>query len=218
MPLVVTLAEVPVSPYRTRSASQRRLQSRVGRNLACEAAARLNHCCAAEFQIAGGGDSRPVIATYPAHAQDTTIAITHSGNWVCAAASRGPEGLGIDVQATEPRDVVRLTGFMNWTGLLGSSASDAATEQDRFNQLWTLWEAAVKCDSVALLASVAPAFESLAPHCRPGNEQSWSAGGYWAHSRRLDERHWLTLVVETPTAASLEIHRIETPLALSRQA
>jgi phosphopantetheinyl transferase len=218
MPLVVALAEVPDSRPRTRSASHRRLQSRVGRVLAREAAARLNQRCSAEFEIAGGGDSRPVLVCNPAHGDSTTIAISHSGRWVSAAAAPGQYRLGIDVQVIEPRDVARLAGFMNWTGLLGAPAGDSAREQGRFTHLWTLWEAAVKCNGSTLLADVVPAFNSLAPHCRPGTGQSWAAGGYWAHSRPLDDLHWLTVVVATPMSPSLDVHCVKAPLALPRQA
>jgi phosphopantetheinyl transferase len=212
-PLVIALAEVPAPRPRTRSVSNRRLQSLVGRMLASEAAARLNQGGAAEFQIAGGGDSRPVLASHPARAGNTAIAISHSGSWVAAAAARGRDGLGIDVQSIEPRDVDRLAAFMNWAGLLGGTAGDGSTGQDRFTHLWTLWEAAIKCDGLTLLADFTPAFHSLAPHCRPGTERSWRAGGYCAHSRRLDEHHWLTVVVTMPETPSLQVHRVATPLA-----
>lgn len=215
-PLVIALAEVPVSRAGARSVSHRRLQGSVGRFLASEAAARLNHGSAAEFPIAGGGGTRPVLASHPARAGNTTVAISHSGNWVAAAAGR--DGLGIDVQSIEPRDVDRLAAFMNWAGLLGAAGRDGSTGQDRFTHLWTLWEAAIKCDGLPLLADFAPAFQSLAPHCRPGMERSWRAGGYWAHSRRLDGRHWLTVVLTTPEAPSLQVHRVETPWAQSMQA
>lgn len=217
-PLVIALAEVPVAQTGTRSVSHRRMQRVVGRVLASEAAARLNQGGATEFLIAGGGDSRPVLASCPERADHTAISISHSGSWVAAAAARGRDGLGIDVQSVEPRDVDRLAAFMNWTGLLGAAAGDGRSELDEFTHLWTLWEAAIKCEELTLRADFAPAFRSLAPNCHPGTERSWRSGDYWAHSRRLDERHWLTVVLSTPDAPSLQVHRVETQFARSLQA
>ncbi|MSR09717.1 MAG: hypothetical protein EXR82_09410 [Gammaproteobacteria bacterium] len=158
------------------------------------------------------------MATSPAHAQDTAIAISHSGNWVCAAAICGQAGLGIDVQAIERHDVLRLVEFLDWTGLLGPSAGDKQTDRDRFTQLWTLWEAAVKCDGVSVLAAHTPAFASLARQFRPGTEQSWSAGGYWAQSMRLDQRHWLTLVAARTVPPAVDIFHVDHSAAAAGQA
>ena len=215
--LVVALAEVPASPPERRAEGRRR-QTGIGRNLAREAAARLNHCRGADFRVGGGGDSRPVLATSPAHAQDTAIAISHSGKWVCAAAICGQAGLGIDVQAIERRDVLRLVEFMHWTGLLGPPAGDQQSDLDRFTQLWTLWEAAVKCDGGTVFAASTPAFESLSRLCHPGAEQSWSAGGYWAQSTRLDQRHWLTLVAACPAPPYLDVFHVDKSVAAAWQA
>lgn len=168
--------------------------------------------------MAGGGDTRPVLATWPAQARDTAIALSHSGGWVCAAASHGQAGLGIDVQAIERRDVWRLAEFMHWTGLLGPSAGDQQADRNRFTQLWTLWEAAVKCDGVSVLAAHIPAFASLARQFRPGTEQSWSAGGYWAQSMRLDQRHWLTLVAARTAPPAVDIFHVDHSAAAAGQA
>ena len=158
------------------------------------------------------------MATYPSHARDTALAISHSGSWVCAAAGRGTAQLGIDVQAIQRRDVLGMTEFMHWTDLLGPSAGDPQTDLDRFTHLWTLWEATVKCGGVTVFAGSTPAFGSLAPVCHPGTEQAWSAGGYWACSSRLDQQHWLTLVAASPVPPDVDTFRIARATALAWQA
>jgi phosphopantetheinyl transferase len=220
--LVIVASEMPDASFRRRSANQRRVQSAIGRNLAREAAARLHHCRVVEFHVEGGGSSPPLLTHYSTHAQETAISISHSGKWVCAVAGRRQRGLGIDVQAIEPRNIAGLTRFMDWTSQLpaptGNSASDMAMELDKFTHLWTVWEAAVKCDGVAVLTRSTPAFEALAPHCCPGTPQSWSALEYWAHSQCLDDGHWLTVVCTGPTPPALEVHFVETGAAMARRA
>jgi phosphopantetheinyl transferase len=215
--LVVALADMPVVPARTVS---RRLQSRIGRVLAREAAARLSGCPPGEFQVAGGGDARPYLTVCPRAAGDLLIALSHSGAWVGAAAGCGLTALGIDVQEIKPRRVDRLAGLMNWTQRLRSPAGGELTDPDRFTHLWTLWEAAVKCDGAALLAKTTPAFQRLSRQCVPGREGSWSAEGYWALSRRVAPGYWLTVVAHCgdATIPSLETLRVAVSPALSQQA
>ena len=195
------------------------MQSAIGRNLACEAAARLYNRPIVEFHVGGGGNSAPLLTHDSTHSQETAISISHSGNWVCAAAARRQRGLGIDVQTVEPRNVGRLTVFMGWTRLLAlpvaSEGRDVTTAHDRFTHLWTLWEAAVKCDGVTVLAGSTPAFDALAPQCRPGSAHSWSAGNFRAHSQRLDDRHWLTVISAGPVPQTIEVHFVEAQAALA---
>ncbi|MEQ1801094.1 MAG: hypothetical protein ABL989_04165 [Gammaproteobacteria bacterium] len=208
MTLVVALARIRAAPAGSRSAGWRSLQGRLGRRLACEAAARVNRSKAMHFEVTNSADSGPVVATCPEHALGTVVGITHSGSWVCGAAARGLARLGIDVQVAEPRDVAQLARFMNWNQLVGPLV-DPAEDRDRFTHLWTLWEAAVKVDCRTVLAGTTPAFESLAPRCRPGSEQSWSAGGYSAQSLRLDAGHWLTVIAPSMELPLLEFHRCD---------
>ena len=195
------------------------MQSAIGRNLACEAAARLYNRPVVEFHVGGGGTSAPLLTHYSTHAQETAISISHSGNWVCAVAARRHQGLGIDVQTVEPRNVGGLTVFMDWNTLLATPAiaasSNVATTLDRFTHLWTVWEAAVKCDGVTVLAGSTPAFTALAPLCRPGTAHSWSAGKFQAHSQRLGVRHWLTVVAAGPVPQTIEVHFVEAQAALA---
>ena len=213
---------MPDASSRRRSANQRRVQSAIGRNLACEAAARLYNRPVDEFHVGGGGISAPLLTHYSTPAQETAISISHSGNWVCAVAAPRQQGLGIDVQTVEPRNVGRLTVFMDWTRLLAPPTADAASNTaralDRFTHLWTVWEAAVKCDGVTVLASSTPAFDALAPQCRPGTAHSWSAGTLRAHSQRLDDRHWLTVVSAGPVPQTIEVDFVEAQGALARWA
>ncbi len=224
--LVIAVTEVPDSSSRHQSGVRRRVRSELGRNLACEAASRLHHRPAIDFRVAGGGTTPPVLTHYLTPAQETAISISHSGKWVCAVAARRQQGLGIDVQAVEPHNVEGLTAFMNWTGLLAPPAidagrdagSDVATALDKFTHLWTVWEAAVKCDGVTVLAGSTRAFDALAPHCRPGTEHSWSAGTFWAHSQRLDDLHWLTVVSAGPMTPTVEGHFVEAQAVLAGRA
>lgn len=211
--LVIAVTGVPDGATRHRSPVERRLRSAIGRNLACEAASRLQHRPAIEFRVAGGGSAPPVLTHYPAQAEETAISISHSGTWVCAAAARRQQGLGIDVQAVEPRNVGGLTVFMDWTRLLGPLAIDTALDQ--FTHLWTVWEAAVKCDGATVLAGSTPAFDALAEHSRPGTPHAWSAGTFWAQSQRLDVRHWLTVVYAGPRPPAIEVHFMEAQAALA---
>lgn len=222
MRLVIAVTEVPDSSSCHRSAVERRLRSAIGRNLACEAASRLHHRPALAFRVAGGGCVPPVLTHHLAPVEETAISISHSGKWVCAVAARRQRGLGIDVQAVEPRNVRGLTAFMDWTRLLAPPAidasSDVATALEKFTHLWTVWEAAVKCDGVTVLADGTCAFDALAPQCRPGTAHSWSAGDFRAHSQRLDDRHWLTVVFAGPRPATIEVHFVEAQAALARWA
>ena len=171
----------------------RREQSRIGRMLACDAAARLCGGSPAAFTVVGGDNARPILAC--AAAEPLVMGLTHSGAWVGAAVGRVPAEFGIDVQRVPMRPVTQLAAFMNWTRSLLPPGGTDTVDPQRFTQWWALWEAAVKCDGASVLARSTPAFEQLRAGCGPGYDRCWSAGGYWALSRRLDDLHWLAVVV-----------------------
>ena len=192
--LVVAVTELPSpGPDCGIAARQsvRYRQSSTARALACAAAARLSGCPPGEFQVGGGGDTRPSLAVAPRGAGDILISLTHSGRWVAAAAGRGLTGLGIDIQEIRPGPVDGLVRFMDWTAFLAAPVDPA-----HFTHLWTVWEAAVKCDGAALLAKATPTFSRLAPRWVPGRERSWSTDGQGAMTEQVAPGNWLTVVAK----------------------
>jgi len=199
--IAVGLAELPTTVAH-RHPAQRQLQSTVGRTLACRVARQLEGQRDTDYRVIGGGHSRPQLETSTASGSSSQIAISHCRRFACAAARQGDAGLGIDVQAVEPRNVYRLAGYMGWRELLGADIKDEKLAANRFFHLWTLWEAAVKCDGALLMSAVTPAFTALLPGLRPGVEASWSDGGYWAYSKRLGDGYWMSIISATPSGKS----------------
>lgn len=188
--VVVALADTP--PPDGDRAGRRRRQSHLARQLAREAAAALLDVAPGTIEVLGGGDTRPALALADRSADGLTLALTHSGLWVGAAAGQGLQGLGIDLQQAVARPVDQLIAYLGYSQLLAPAG--AAADQDAFTQLWTMWEAAIKCDGAMLLARTTPAFEQLRTGFQPGVAATWTAGGYWARSHRVDPDHWLTIV------------------------
>jgi hypothetical protein len=78
-----------------------------------------------------------------------TPSLSHSGGYACAAhikASAAPDcAIGVDLEAHQPRDEVKLARFAFSEAELHSIVERTARQQeDRFYALWTLKEAAAK--------------------------------------------------------------------------
>ena len=190
--VVVALADTP--PPDGDRAGRRRRQSHLARQLARAAAAALLDVAPGTIEVLGGGDARPTLSLADRAADGLALALTHSGLWVGAAAGQGLQGLGIDLQQAVARPVDPLIDYLGYGQLLAPAGAGA--DQDAFTQLWTMWEAAIKCDGAMLLARTTPAFEQLRTGFQPGVAATWSAGGYWARSHRVDPDHWLTIVTK----------------------
>lgn len=121
-----------------------------------------------------------------------TASVSHSGPWIAAGAGRGAAAIGVDVEQARPRQAARLAAYLGWHELAGG---DRAGED--FAQLWTLWEAAVKCDGRSALDRTTPAFDALRPGFRAGRAGAWGSGGYHGWATRLADGAWLTLVVRS---------------------
>jgi len=180
-------------------AEQRELQRQLGRHLACAAAARLLGCAPALVGVAGGGDTRPVVQRGGRADGTVMLAISHSGPWACAAATRAPGSIGVDVQQASARPAGRLVRHLGWQDWLAGRDDDDL--RDRFTQAWTLWEATAKCEDAEVLAATNAAFSTLLPGLRPGVPGKWQAGAYRASSVRLETDCWLTVVVRDAGSA-----------------
>lgn len=207
--ILVALSELSGLPSEANREQLRRVQSTAGRWLAREAAAQLTGYPPGGFAIGGGGDTPPRLAQSPPAAPSLVIGITHSGSWAGAVAT-DLMAIGVDIQHVVPRPAARLAEFMGWTTHLAPAGCGAPADADAFTQMWTLWEASVKCDGASLLASSTPAFDALSPLYVPATEWSAAAGGYWAASSRVAPGYWLSVVAccTTPVAPALTIQRL----------
>lgn len=172
--------------------ARRRRQSAAVREQARKAVALLAGCGPNEIDIVGGGSTAPAVAVMDAGGARSLLqlSLSHSEDWVAAVAGAGIDAVGIDVQTVRQRDVSRLGGFMGWMELLSASAASI----DAFTQLWTLWEAAVKCDGTPLLAASTPAFAALAPGWSADRTGAWESGGYTAWSSQIAPCTWVSVV------------------------
>lgn len=178
-------------PEAASRAERRAVQSARGRALAGKAAIALG--ATAPVAIVDGGDRAPRIAAELPTAW--RLSISHSGCWVAAVAMTGASGLGVDVESERPASAARLARDRGWIAALGGEPVDA----NRFASLWTLWEAAVKCDGASVLARDTSAFAALLPGWTGEDGCAWQGGDWWAQQQRLDMTHWLSVVVRIDT-------------------
>ncbi len=169
--------------------SARTAQSRAGRLLARHAGALLAGVDPASITVGGGGNVPPRFeGGLP---EPVALSISHSGAYVAAAAAFGLSAIGLDLQLPRPAGGVIVN--RGWQRYFVDGVVDTPAAQERFAALWTLWEAAVKCDAAPLLSATTPAFDALLDGFAPGTERAWRGARYWASSRRHGGT-WLTLV------------------------
>lgn len=176
-------------------ADRREIQSRRARSLARLTASRLTGGPTAGLEVAGGRDTAPRLSSGEGDRLDITLSLSHSGPTVAAAAARNVLGVGVDVEQTTERRVDGSLTFMGWADVLGCGEGRASLSDDAFTQLWTLWEASVKCEGIYLLSRKNRAFDALAAGCGPGLEAEWSQDQWRALSFRPAPGFWLSLVV-----------------------
>jgi hypothetical protein len=185
--LVIVVGQLQASTAAGSRAAIRAAQSALGRQLRQQA-----------LTLIAGNESDPA-----------RTSISHSGEVVVACAGHGLSGLGIDVEGPRPRSAARIATYMGWTDRLPAAGSDDF--DSAFTRLWTLWEAAVKCDDSSVLARDTPGFTALAvagdDAVAATDGRSWSGAGYRAARWCLGDGRWVTIVARERPAAIRAIAR-----------
>lgn len=105
------------------------------------------------------------------------LSLTHCGPWLAAAASR--ERIGIDIEVETERNFSRIARRLEWP----QQVEPMSTE--RFYELWTIWEAALKAQRREARRLMASLPEVLAPTGTHPFSRQGVADGWWAATGHL---------------------------------
>ena len=148
-----------------------------------------------QWTIDQDAHGRPVAVANPPVPRPITLSLSHSGQFVVAAAA-AVECLGIDLEVPRQRRFADIACFLEWPSLTAASAPD---NSDEFFMLWTLWEAAIKATSGWGDFDHRQVFADLATSARQNCEPSDNHSG-WACRRWSSADSFYMTVLARPTA------------------
>ncbi|MCB1706804.1 MAG: 4'-phosphopantetheinyl transferase superfamily protein [Halioglobus sp.] len=106
----------------------------------------------AAWRFGRGAQGKPYLV---GSAQALDFNLSHSGDWLACAVTAGVP-VGVDIEACKPqRDVMTLARrFFREEEVMALEACTEAGQRDRFYDLWTLKEAAVKARGAVLVSGL----------------------------------------------------------------
>ncbi|EYC52840.1 hypothetical protein AZ34_08675 [Hylemonella gracilis str. Niagara R] len=156
------------------------------------------------FSVSASDQGPPRLEDQDHDAPELHLALSHSGDWVCAAVA--PLALGLDLEATEDRSRAR-----DWPALATMAASPTerralaalhspAEQGAGFLRLWTLKEAWFKQQARALDLAVLPRL-----HTAPANDAAAFNAWVWQTEHCTLALSWSSTLSSTP----LPVHWVQ---------
>ena len=142
-----------------------------------------------EVQLCAGSAPRLISSAENCESAAPTLALSHSGNLLLAAAAEPGHQLGVDVERLRDRDFQRLETHMDWRAadqLLPGSVQEIERKL-LFYRRWTLAESLYKALGIVNLECFT-ALENLAPQNITAWDTGWRRTSVRAHS--WDVRWW----------------------------
>lgn len=107
----------------------------------------------ADWQFARGEQGKPHLAGTAAHTLDFNV--SHSGDWLaCAVTAQAPVGVDLEVCSPKRRVMTLARRFFREEEVAALVRCSATAQCDRFYDLWTLKESAVKARGGVLVSGL----------------------------------------------------------------
>jgi phosphopantetheinyl transferase len=163
----------------------------LGRTVMRAALAQQTGLDARRWVIDNRPSGRPTIMSAPPGFNTTKVSLSHSGQFFVAAAS-SCDAIGVDIECFRKRRYREIAEFSGWPASTWGPISNLTS--DRFFQLWTLWEAAIKAAGDQDDNDKADLFAGLLKKVSPGEPSAANLEDWSSQSWKKANQFWITVV------------------------
>jgi phosphopantetheinyl transferase len=158
-----------------------------------------------DWNIGNLSTGQPVILSGPHSNDQTKISLSHSGSFFVAAASSA-DALGVDIEVVRTRRYRKIAEYLNWPESTWNDESGLSS--DRFFQLWTLWEAAIKVDGGRSDDDTRHLFANLISKTTPEQASPASMGNWYTQSWKNSGEFWITVIARLDNTPQVQLYEL----------